>query len=171
MNEIEKAKMAIQEAMLQDPVIHDGMPFYLVIGPALETALETMKAQSELPQDFLVFSQRIALAKLFELWANENGAAKPVKTWRRSCLPIGYSALTKRDGSSQRNAPMKSSESVEFCWPDVGTLAVKPFGEWQASLRFFPSEKAIAEGLLTASRRSAKGDGEGEDKRARGSNE
>lgn len=68
--------MAIQEAMLQDPVIHDGMPFYLVIGPALETALETMKAQSELPQDFLVFSQRIALAKLFELWANENGAAK-----------------------------------------------------------------------------------------------
>ena len=73
MNEIEKAKMAIQEAMLQDPVIHDGMPFYLVIGPALETALETMKAQSELPHDF---SQRIALAKLFELWANENGAAK-----------------------------------------------------------------------------------------------
>ena len=43
MDEIEKAKAAIQEAMLQDPVIHNGMPFYLVIGPALETYLKVLK--------------------------------------------------------------------------------------------------------------------------------
>lgn len=53
---------------------------------------------------------------------------------------------------------MKSDESLEFRWPDVGTIAVKPLGEWQASLRFFPSERAIAEGLLAASRCSRKDD-------------
>lgn len=51
-------------------------------------------------------------------------------------------------------------------WPDVGTLDVKPLGERQVSLRFFPSEKAIAEGLLEASRCSRKGDGDEEGKRA-----
>lgn len=76
MNEFEKARAAIQEAMLQDPVIHDGMPFYLVIGPALETAMKAINTQTVSPKDFLVFSQRIELAKLFDLWASENGAAK-----------------------------------------------------------------------------------------------
>lgn len=47
MNEIEKAEAAIKEAMLQDPVVHNGMPFYLVIGPALETSLEVLKREKE----------------------------------------------------------------------------------------------------------------------------
>lgn len=47
MDEIEKAKAAIQEAMLQDPVIHSGMPFYLVIGPALETSLKALEKEKE----------------------------------------------------------------------------------------------------------------------------
>ena len=47
MNEIEKAEAAIKEAMLQDPVIHSSMPFYLVIGPALETSLEVLKREKE----------------------------------------------------------------------------------------------------------------------------
>lgn len=51
MDEIEKAKAAIQEAMLQDPVIHNGMPFYLVIGPALETYLKVLKKEKERAKD------------------------------------------------------------------------------------------------------------------------
>ena len=51
MDEIEKAKAAIQEAMLQDPVIHNGMPFYLVIGPALETYLKVLKKEMERAKD------------------------------------------------------------------------------------------------------------------------
>ena len=51
MDEIEKAKAAIQEAMLQDPVIHNGMPFYLVFGPALETYLTFLKKQKERAKD------------------------------------------------------------------------------------------------------------------------
>lgn len=47
MDEIEKAREAIQEAMLQDPVIYDSMPFYLVIGPALETSLKALKKEKE----------------------------------------------------------------------------------------------------------------------------
>lgn len=47
MDEIEKAKAAIQEAMLQDPVIYDGMPFYMVIGPALVTYLEVLTKEKE----------------------------------------------------------------------------------------------------------------------------
>lgn len=47
MDEIEKAKAAIQEAMLQDPVIFDGMPFYLVIGTALVTSLEVLNKEKE----------------------------------------------------------------------------------------------------------------------------
>lgn len=76
MSELEKAVAAIQEAMLQDPVIHDGMPFYLVIGPALETALEEMNTRASSTKGFLPFSQRLALANLFESWAEENKAAK-----------------------------------------------------------------------------------------------
>lgn len=47
MDEIEKAKAAIIEAMLQDPVICNGMPFYLVIGPALVTSLEVLNKEKE----------------------------------------------------------------------------------------------------------------------------
>lgn len=54
MNEIEKAKAAIQEAMLQDPVIHNGMPFYLVIGPALETAMKSISEQTTAKKPFRV---------------------------------------------------------------------------------------------------------------------
>lgn len=42
---------------------------------------------------------------------------------------------------------------MEFFWPDVGRLKIKPIGERAAVLRYFPSGKAIAKGLLTATGR------------------
>lgn len=45
MNEFEKAEAAIKEAMLQEPFIYEGMPFYLVVGTALETALEILRTE------------------------------------------------------------------------------------------------------------------------------
>ncbi len=43
-----------------------------------------------------------------------------------------------------------SDGPMEFFWPGVGRLKVKPIGERAAVLRYFPSEEAIAKGLLTA---------------------
>lgn len=44
-------------------------------------------------------------------------------------------------------------DPMEFFWPDVGRLKVKPIGERAAVLRYFPSEEAIAKGLLLATGR------------------
>lgn len=48
-------------------------------------------------------------------------------------------------------AKTRGEGPVEFWWPDVGSLKVVQLGERKVSLRFMPSEKAIAEGLLAAS--------------------
>lgn len=48
---------------------------------------------------------------------------------------------------------MMNDGPMEFFWPDVGRLKVKPIGERAAVLRYFPSEEAIAKGLLTATGR------------------
>ncbi len=45
---------------------------------------------------------------------------------------------------------------MEFFWLDVGRLKVKTIGERLAALRYFPSEEAIARGLLTATERPQK---------------
>lgn len=46
-----------------------------------------------------------------------------------------------------------SDGPLEFFWPEVGRLKVKMIGERLAALRYFPSEEAIARGLLTATGR------------------
>lgn len=54
---------------------------------------------------------------------------------------------------------------MEFFWPDVGRLKVKTIGERMAALRYFPSEEAIARGLLTATGRLQKPSEDQEGKR------
>ena len=62
-------------------------------------------------------------------------------------------------------AKTKDDGPVDFWWPEVGSLKVIPLGERRVSLRFMPSEKAIAEGLLVASEAAGRHDKAGEGKR------
>ena len=61
-------------------------------------------------------------------------------------------------------AKTKDDGPVDFWWPEVGSLKVIPLGERRVSLRFMPSEKAIAEGLLVASEAAGRHDQVGEGK-------
>ena len=58
-----------------------------------------------------------------------------------------------------------SDGPLEFFWPEVGRLKVKTIGESLAALRYFPSEEAIAKGLLSATGRLKKPQEDQEGKR------
>ncbi len=51
---------------------------------------------------------------------------------------------------------MTGDGPMEFYWPDVGRLKIKSIGERSVILRYFPSEEAIARGLLAATGRLQK---------------
>ena len=68
--------------------------------------------------------------------------------------------------SSNSMEKTKDDGSVDFWWPEIGSLKVIPLGERKVSLRFMPSKKAVAEGLLMASEAPQGHDYHGECKRS-----